>query len=270
MKENDAISFDVAHFLKNFAELEKSYEHLLNLKKQNELKLTEALKNLDEIKEQYEQEKKKNFEMSVTMGEHTDKLIKKHSYAERYDYVKRQNDDFREKIESLMKEKEQEKLLMEEKTKMLEMKMKREVQEYDNKLRESKNKLLQLQSHIVELEMDITSKDEEVNKLSSLLREIKKEHEVQKLEYELKIKDLIKKNDENNKKNKEAMRDVINDKGNHALKILKNKLYLLQQKYNKMEKEYTNLKRITNKTDKKGINTNVRTKTGRSKGLYEI
>ncbi|ANQ10114.1 Uncharacterized protein PCOAH_00040870 [Plasmodium coatneyi] len=279
MTEKDATSCDVAHFLKNFADLEKSYEHLLNRKKQNELRLTEALRSLDEIKEQYEQEKKKNFEMSIAIGEHTDKLIKKHSYAESYDFVKRQNDDFKEKIESLRREKEQDKLLMEERTKALEMKKQREVEEYDSKLlhmsffsmqRENKNKLLQLESQIVELDLDIVSKDEEINKLSSLLKEIKKEHEMEKLEYELKIKDLIKKKDESSRKSKEAMRDIINDSGNHALKNLKNKLHILQQKCNKMEKENANLKRTINKAEKKTNSAQDRTKTGCIKSLYKI
>ncbi|GAB67569.1 hypothetical protein PCYB_121370 [Plasmodium cynomolgi strain B] len=264
MTDKDATSCDVAHFLKNFADLEKSYEHLLNRKKQNELRLTEALRSLDEMKEQYEQEKKKNFEMSIAIGEHTDKLIKKHSYAESYDFVKRQNDDFKEKIESLRREKEQDKLLMEERTKSLEMKKQREVEEYDGKLRENKNKLLQLESQIVELDLDIVSKDEEINKLSSLLKEIKKEHETERLEYELKIKDLIKK--KTKAVGKEAMRDIINDNGSHALKNLKNKLH----KCNKMEKENANLKRTINKTEKKTSSAQDRTKIGCIKSLYKI
>ncbi|EUD67800.1 hypothetical protein C922_01989 [Plasmodium inui San Antonio 1] len=271
MTDKDATSCDVVHFLKNFEDLEKSYEHLLNRKKQNELRLTEALRSLDEMKQQYEQEKKKNFEMSIAIGEHTDKLIKKHSYAESYDFVKRQNDDFKEKIESLRREKEQDKLLMEERTKALEMMKQREVEEYDSKLRENKNKLLQLESQIVELDLDIVSKDEEINKLSSLLKEIKKEHETEKLEYELKIKDLIKEKDEINRKNKEAMRDIINDTGSHALKNLKNKLHILQQKYNKMEKENSNLKRTINKAEKKkSSSAQDRKKTGCIKSLYKI
>ncbi|SCO68433.1 conserved Plasmodium protein, unknown function [Plasmodium vivax] len=270
MKDHDATSCDVAHFLKNFADLEKSYEHLLNRKKQNELRLTEALRSLEEMKEQYEQEKKKNFEMSIAIGEHTDRLIKKHSYAESYDFVKRQNDDFKEKIESMRREKEQDKLLMEERAKTLEMKKQREVEEYNSKLRENKNKLLQLESQIVELDMDIVSKDEEINKLSSLLKEIKKEHEAEKLEYELKIKELIKKKEESSRKSKEAMRDIINDTGNHALKNLKNKLHILQQKCNKMEKENANLKRTLNKAEKKTSSAQDRTKTGCIKGLYKI
>ncbi|CAA9989834.1 conserved Plasmodium protein, unknown function [Plasmodium knowlesi strain H] len=270
MTDKDATACDVAHFLKNFADLEKSYEHLLNRKKQNELRLTEALRSLEEIKEQYEQEKKKNFEMSIAIGEHTDRLIKKHSYAESYELLKRQNDDFKEKIESLRREKEQDKLLMEERTKSLEMKKQREVEEYDSKLRENKNKLLQLESQIVELDMDMVTKDEEIKKLSSLLKEIKKEHEIEKMEYEVKIKDLIKKKDESSRKKKEAIRDIINDSGSHALKNLKNKLHILQQKCNKMEKENANLKRTINKTEKKTNSTQDRTKIGSIKSLYKI
>ncbi|KJP86262.1 hypothetical protein AK88_04076 [Plasmodium fragile] len=270
MTDKDATSCDMAHFLKNFADLEKSYEHLLNRKKQNELRLNEALRSLDEIKEQYEQEKKKNFEMSIAIGEHTDRLIKKHSYAESYDFVKRQNDDFKEKIESLRREKEQDKLLMEERTKAMEMKKQREVAEYDSKLRENKNKLLQLESQIVELDLDIVSKDEKISELSSLLKEIKKEHEREKLQYELKIKDLIKNKDEISRKNKEAMRDIINDTGSHALKNLKNKLHILQQKCNRMEKENATLKRTINKAEKKTNSTQDRTKTTCIKSLYKI
>ncbi|KAI4836299.1 hypothetical protein MKS88_004089 [Plasmodium brasilianum] len=248
---NKMIGFDVNYFLKNCTDLEKAYENLLSEKKQSELRLNEALNRFKEINEKYEQEKKNTLDISLSISEHTDKLIKKQKYSESYENVKKQNEDFKEKIEMLKKEKEQAKLNMEEKIKMMDIKRRRETETYEKQIRNDKNKMLELERLIAELGLDISTKDAEIKKLRSFLNELQQDNERKILEYEQQIKDLIIKNEQNNRKNKEVIKDIIKDSDNLALNNLKNKLQLLQQDYNKLEKDYINLKKSLSKTSKK-------------------
>ncbi|SBT79924.1 conserved Plasmodium protein, unknown function [Plasmodium malariae] len=267
---NKMIGFDVNYFLKNCTDLEKAYENLLSEKKQSELRLNEALNRFKEINEKYEQEKKNTLDISLSISEHTDKLIKKQKYSESYHNVKKQNEDFKEKIEMLKKEKEQAKLNMEEKIKMMDIKRCRETETYEKQIRNDKNKMLELERLIAELGLDISTKDAEINKLRSFLNELQQDNERKILEYEQQIKDLIIKNEQNNRKNKEVIKDIIKDSDNLALNNLKNKLQLLQQDYNKLEKDYINLKKSLSKTSKKTSTSTERVKNQCSKGLYKI
>ncbi|CRH01592.1 conserved Plasmodium protein, unknown function [Plasmodium relictum] len=270
MQESNSHNFDVGYFLKSCADLEQSYEVLLNEKKKSELKLNEVSKSLQEIKEKYEQEKKNNLEISLSISEQTDKLMKKQNYFEHYENVEKQNDDFKRKIEMLKREKEVEKQNMVDKIKVAEIKKQQEIEEYEKKIRENKNRFLKLESQIIELDLEISSKDKEIKKLSSILNDVQQKHEIKKLEYEQKIKNLIKENEETNRKNKEVVNDLINESNNLALNNLKNKLKLQQQEYNKLEEEYLNLKKSTNKTSNKKCISTEYTKNHNSKVSYKI
>ncbi|SBS88501.1 hypothetical protein, conserved [Plasmodium ovale curtisi] len=289
MEDGNAAPFDVSYFLKSCTDLEKSYEKLLGEKKKCECNLGEALKSAQDIKEKYRQEKKKNFEISLTISEHTDELVKKQTYTEKlgtieniasswwtafrvcvsilyvYDNIKNQNDDFRKKIDMLKREKEQEKLHAQEQMQMMESRKQQEVETYEKLMRGNKNKLMELEGLIVELDLDVAAKDVEINKLSSRIGEIQQEHEKEKQEFEKRIEDLIKENEQNNHKNMvfpkwdmssqlvcKAIREIINDSDNLALNKMKNKLQTLQRDYTKLEKEHLHMKQSLGKTTKKG------------------
>ncbi|SBT39739.1 hypothetical protein POVWA1_040660 [Plasmodium ovale wallikeri] len=242
MEDGNAAPFDVSYFLKSCTDLEKSYEKLLGEKKKCECSLGEALKSAQDIKEKYQQEKKKNFEISLAISENTDELVKKQTYTEKlgklenitsswctvfgvYDNVKNQNDDFRKKIDMLKREKEQEKLHAQEQIQMMESRRQQEVETYEKLMRGNKNKLMELEGLIVELDLDVAAKDVEINKLSSRIGEIQQEHEKEKQELEKKIEELIEENEKNNHKNMD---------------------------YTKLEKEHLHMKQSLGKTTKKG------------------
>ncbi|EWC86430.1 hypothetical protein PFNF54_04762 [Plasmodium falciparum NF54] len=95
--------FDINYFLSSCTNLEKSYEHLLKEKKLYELKLNQALISLQEINEKYEEERKN---VSLRISEQTHKIIKNENI---FEDVQRQNEELKEKIEEINKEKELEK-----------------------------------------------------------------------------------------------------------------------------------------------------------------
>ncbi|SOV24537.1 conserved Plasmodium protein, unknown function [Plasmodium sp. DRC-Itaito] len=240
--------FDINYFLNSCTNLEKSYEHLLKEKKLYELKLNQALISLQEINEKYEEERKNNLDVSLRISEQTDKMIKNENI---FEDVERQNEELKEKIEEINKEKELEKQLLEEKIKILKIQKEEEIEEYEKQMRILKNELFKLNSVIVELDLDISSKDKEINNLSSYLKSYKEKHDKVVLEYEEKMNDIIKQNEEKEKKNKEALENIRNIKDNLALNNLRNKLKLLQEDYNDLEKEYLHLKKSLNKTSTK-------------------
>ncbi|ETW16723.1 hypothetical protein PFHG_03020 [Plasmodium falciparum HB3] len=237
--------FDINYFLSSCTNLEKSYEHLLKEKKLYELKLNQALISLQEINEKYEEERKN---VSLRISEQTHKIIKNENI---FEDVQRQNEELKEKIEEINKEKELEKQLMEDKIKILKIQKEKENEEYEKQMRILKNELLKLNSVIVELDLDISSKDKEINNLSSYLKSCKEKHDKVVLEYKEKINDLIKQNEEREKKNKEALENIRNINDNLALNNLRNKLKLLQEDYNDLEKEYLYLKKSLSKTSTK-------------------
>ncbi|KNG78730.1 hypothetical protein PFMG_04894 [Plasmodium falciparum IGH-CR14] len=143
------------------------------------------------------------------------------------------------------------KQLMEDKIKILKIQKEKENEEYEKQMRILKNELLKLNSVIVELDLDISSKDKEINNLSSYLKSCKEKHDKVVLEYKEKINDLIKQNEEREKKNKEALENIRNINDNLALNNLRNKLKLLQEDYNDLEKEYLYLKKSLSKTSTK-------------------
>ncbi|SBT77934.1 conserved Plasmodium protein, unknown function [Plasmodium ovale] len=270
MEDGNAAPFDVSYFLKSCTDLEKSYEKLLGEKKKCECSLGEALKSAQDIKEKYQQEKKKNFEISLAISENTDELVKKQTYTENYDNVKNQNDDFRKKIDMLKREKEQEKLHAQEQIQMMESRRQQEVETYEKLMRGNKNKLMELEGLIVELDLDVAAKDVEINKLSSRIGEIQQEHEKEKQELEKKIEELIEENEKNNHKNMKAIREIISDSDSLALKKLKNKLQTLQRDYTKLEKEHLHMKQSLGKTTKKGTLLREYSIGKGNKGSYKI
>ncbi|CAC9699110.1 conserved Plasmodium protein, unknown function [Plasmodium sp. DRC-Itaito] len=237
--------FDINYFLSSCTNLEKSYEHLLKEKKLYELKLNQALISLQEIDEKYEEERKNNLDVSLRISELTDKIIKNENI---FEDVQRQNEELKEKIEEINKEKELEKQLMEDKIKIMKIQKEKENEEYEKQMRILKNELLKLNSVIVELDLDISSKDKEINNLSSYLKSCKEKYDKVVLEYEEKMNDLIKQDEEKEKKNKEALENIRNINDNLALNNLRNKLHLLQEDYNDLEKEYLYLKKSISKT----------------------
>ncbi|VWU49877.1 conserved protein, unknown function [Hepatocystis sp. ex Piliocolobus tephrosceles] len=261
-------NFDVDYFMKSCTHLEQSYEKLLSEKKKGELKLNETIKSLQEIKEKYEQEKKSNLEMSTIISEHTDELVQKQNYLELYEIAKRQNEEFREKIEILKRERDQEKLNMEEKIKIMKAKEQKEIESYEKHIRENINKLLELERINVEKDLNISAKDKEINNLTSLINETNQEHEKEKIRFENKIKELIIENENQIKKNKEDLKDIINS-DSFALCNLKKKYQSLQQDYYQLEKEYLLIKKNMRKMPKKGTPSD-HLNTGCNKNLYKI
>ncbi|ETW40643.1 hypothetical protein PFNF135_04949 [Plasmodium falciparum NF135/5.C10] len=107
---------------------------------------------------------------------------------------------------------------------------------YEHLLKEKKLYELKLNQALISLQ-EINEKYEEERKIV--------------LEYKEKINDLIKQNEEREKKNKEALENIRNINDNLALNNLRNKLKLLQEDYNDLEKEYLYLKKGLSKTSTK-------------------
>ncbi|VEV58717.1 conserved Plasmodium protein, unknown function [Plasmodium vinckei vinckei] len=262
MKDSRLCKFDVNYFLKSCVELEKSYENILDEKKKNELSLSDALKNVHCIKEKYEKERKNNLELSQYISKYTDELVNNQNCTENYEIVKKQNTNYKKKIETLKREKEQEKANSEEKIRNMENKYSKEIGLYEVQMRENIKKLKELENKHTELKSQISSKDLinhksnfyslslQLNKLSLALKEIEQEQEKLKLKHELQINNLIKSNEENIKKKKDNIKEIINNSENLTLTHLKNKHKLLQKNFTALEKEHLNLKKSINKTTK--------------------
>ncbi|ETB62572.1 hypothetical protein, variant [Plasmodium yoelii 17X] len=229
MKDSHLCKFDVNYFLKSCIELEKSYEHILDEKKKNELNFSDALKNINCIKEKYERERKNNLELSQYISKYTDELVNKQNCTENYEIVKKQNANYKKKIENLKKEKDQEKGSLEEKIRNMENKYSKELELYETQTRENVKKLKELENKHTELRSQISSKDLQLNKLFSKLKEFEQEQEKVKLKHELEISNLIKSNEENIKKKKDNIKEIINNSENLTLTHLKNKHKLLQK-----------------------------------------
>ncbi|EUT80194.1 hypothetical protein PFAG_04838 [Plasmodium falciparum Santa Lucia] len=134
--------------------------------------------SLQEINEKYEEERKN---VSLRISEQTHKIIKNENI---FEDVQRQNEELKEKIEEINKEKELEKQLMEDKIKILKIQKEKENEEYH------------------------------------------------RIDYE-------------------ALENIRNINDNLALNNLRNKLKLLQEDYNDLEKEYLYLKKSLSKTSTK-------------------
>ncbi|SCN62683.1 conserved Plasmodium protein, unknown function [Plasmodium chabaudi chabaudi] len=250
MKDSRLCNFDVNYFLKSCIELEKSYENILDEKKKNELSLSDALKNIHCINEKYEKERKNNLELSQYISKYTDELVTNQNCTENYEIVKKQNTNYKKKIETLKREKEQEKATSEEKIRNMENKYNKEIELYEVQTRENIIKLKELENKHTELKSQISSKDLQLNRLSSALKEIEQEQEKVKLKHELQINNLIKANEENIKKKQDNIKEIINNSENLTLTHLKNKHKLLQKNFAALEKEHLNLKKSINKTTK--------------------
>ncbi|KOB87695.1 hypothetical protein PFDG_04172 [Plasmodium falciparum Dd2] len=237
--------FDINYFLSSCTNLEKSFGPFFKEKKFFEFKFNPALISLPEINEKFGGGREN---VSLRISEQTHKIIKNENI---FEDVQRQNEELKEKIEEINKEKELEKQLMEDKIKILKTQKEKENEEYEKQMRILKNELLKLNSVIVELDLDISSKDKEINNLSSYLKSCKEKHDKVVLEYKEKINDLIKQNEEREKKNQEALENIRNINDNLALNNLRNKLKLLQEDYNDLEKEYLYLKKGLSKTSTK-------------------
>lgn len=251
MQPTNTHYFDVERFLKNCTDLEEAYEILVIEKKETELKLQEVTSSLQELKELYEKEKRKNLEISEIVSDETDRLLEKQNYREQYEEAKKRTEDLKRIICDLKRKNENERENVMEQIKIEKRKMQEELKEYENQMRFSRNKILELEKKVEQLHLEISSKDAEIRRLHSTLGELHNQHAIQKLEYENKIKLFAREQEENNKRMKDSLRSLKNGENNLAFIHMKNKVKSIEQEYSKLEQEHIKLKKSISKHNSK-------------------